>query len=341
MSPDLLVQTVKYKNYFLVISGIYGGRTLTVLDNQLNKVSEHDFSGIQMWDVEFHIDEENSKILISVITTETFPLESKKYQGFNTLWYELKEKSGAFDLELIDKWAKSDIKGIKSRTHNGERTWVALRELNYISQTGNKGKNSFIGIAQYTNLEVPKFEYSISNQHSHLSKNFDIELRNKNIFISGIGSISNDTPTILRISKDRKNMEFIELDIPLKKLHNFHDTVIKKIGKELFAYFWITSSEYCKKYTFELYSVNLQESLSDSTFLKAIESNYVHSFAWSSGRVAYKTDKGSTPCKIGKIDETGKIIKLEELEVSHPKLLTDSGDLIATTDDRKKLIKIK
>ena len=341
MSPDLLVETVKYKNYFLVISGIYGGRTLTVLDNQLNKISEHDFSGIQMWDEEFHIDEESSKILISVITTETFPLESKKYQGFNTLWYELKEKSGAFDVELIDKWEKSDIKGIKSRIHNGERTWIALRELNYISQTGNKGKNSFIGIAQNINLEVPKFQYSVSNQHSQLSQNFDIELSDKDIFISGIGSISNDTPTILRIAKNRKNMEFIELDIPLKKLHNFHDTVIKKIGEELFAYFWITSSEYCKKHTFELYSVNLREPLSDSIFLKAIESDYVHSFAWSSSGVAYKTDKGSTPCRIGKIDETGKIIELEELEISHPKLLTESGELIGTTDDRNQLIKIK
>ena len=86
MSPDLLVETVKYKNYFLVISGIYGGRILTVLDNQLNKVSEHDFSGIQMWDEEFHIDEESSKILISVTTTETFPLENKKYQGFPLSW---------------------------------------------------------------------------------------------------------------------------------------------------------------------------------------------------------------------------------------------------------------
>jgi len=341
MSPDLLVETVKYKNYFLVISGIYGGRTLTVLDNQLNKISEHDFSGIQMWDEEFHIDEENSKILISVITTETFPLESKTYQGYNTLWYELKEKSGAFDLELIDKWKKSDIKGIKSKIHNGERTWVALRELNYISQTGNKGKNSFIGIAQNTNLEVPNFEYSVSNQHSHLSQNFDIELSDKDIFISGIGSVANNTPTIFRIAKNRKNLEFIELDIPIKKLHNFHDTVIKKVGKELFAYFWITSSEYCKKYTFELYSVSLKESLLSSTFLKAIESDYVHSFAWSSNGVAYKKDKGSTPCRVGKIDENGKIIELEELKISHPKLLTESGELIGTTDNRNQLIKIK
>jgi len=109
MSPNLLVQTVKYKNYFLVISGIYGGRKLTVLDNQLNEISEYDFSGIQMWGEEFHIDEENSKILISVITTETFILESYKYQGYNTLWYELNENSDGFKLELVDKWNKSDI----------------------------------------------------------------------------------------------------------------------------------------------------------------------------------------------------------------------------------------
>lgn len=336
MSPDLLVKTVKYKKYFLVISGIYDGRKLTVFDNQLNKINELDFDGIQMWAEEFHIDEEKSKILISVITTETFPLESKKYQG-----YELKEISGDFALVLVDKWEKSDIKGIKSKVHNGERTWVALRELNYISQTGNKGKNSFIGVAKSTNFEVPNFEYSVSNQHSHLSQNFDIELTEKNIFVSGIGSIANDTATILRLSRNRKNMEFIELDIPLKKLHNFHDSVIKKIGNQLLAYFWITSSEYCKKYTFELYSVNLKESLSDCTFLQAIKSDYVHSFAWSSNGVAYKIGKGSTPCRLGNISESGEIIEFEELEIVHPQLLTESGELIGTTEDRRQLIKIK
>ncbi|WNB18686.1 hypothetical protein [Marivirga arenosa] len=341
MSPDLLVDTVKYKNYFLVISGIYGGRTLTVLDNQLQEISEHDFTGIQMWDEEFHIDEENSKILISVITTETFPLESKKYQGFNTLWYELKEKSGTFKLELIDKWEKSDIKGIKSKIHNGERTWVALRELNYISQTGNKGKNSFIGIAQSSQLEIPTFEYSVSNQHSHLSQNFDIELTDKDIFISGIGSIAKDTPTILRIARNRKNMEFIELDIPLKKLHNFNDTVIKKINNQLFAYFWTTSSEYCKKYVFEIFTVRVMKSLDESTFEKAIDSDYVHTFTWSKNGVAYKTDKGSTPCRLGRIDTSGKIVQTEELETSHPELLTETGELIVAADDRKQLLKIK
>lgn len=341
MSPDLLVDTIKYKNYFLVISGIYGGRTLSVLDEQLNKISEHEFSGIQMWEEEFHIDEENSKVLISVTTTETFPLESKKYQGYNTLWYELKETSQGFNLELIDKWEKSDIKAIKSKVHNGERTWVALRELNYISPTGNKGRSSLIGVAQNNQLDVPKFEFSASNQHSHLSQNLDIELTDNNIFVSGIGSIANDTPTILRIARDRKNMEFIELDIPLKKLHNFHDTVIKKINNQLFAYFWTTSSEYCKKYVFEIYTVRIMKCLAESTYEKAIDSDYVHTFAWSKTGVAYKTEKGSTPCRLGKIDNNGKIVQTEELETSHPELLTETDELIVASDDRKQLLKIK
>ena len=341
MSPNLLVQTVKYKNYFLVISGIYGGRKLTVLDNQLNEISEYDFSGIQMWGEEFHIDEENSKILISVITTETFILESYKYQGYNTLWYELNENSDGFKLELVDKWNKSDIKAIKSKVQNGVRTWVALREFNFVSQTRNKEKKSLIGIAENNKLEIPKFVFSESNQYSYLSQNFDIELTDKEIYISGIGSLANDTPTILRIVRNQKNMEFIELDIPLKKNHNFHNTVFRRINNRLIAYFWTTSNEYCKKYTFEVYSVMVNEPLSDSTYKKAIKSDYVHSFAWSNKAVVYKTNKGSTVCRLGKIGKNGEIIELAKLEIVHPQLLTECGELIATNDDRKQLMKIK
>ncbi|MCB0669138.1 MAG: hypothetical protein KDC80_25115 [Saprospiraceae bacterium] len=294
-----------------------------------------------MWGEEFHIDEGSSKILISVITSETFPIESKTYQGYNTLWYELKETNQGFNMELIDKWNKSDIKAIRSKVHNGERIWVALRELNYISSSGNKGRSSFIGVAKNNQLEIPQFEFSNSNQHSHLSQNFDIELTDKEIFISGIGSVVNDTPTILRIAKDRKSMEFIELDIPLMKLHNFHDTVIKKIDNQFFAYFWTTSSEYCKKYTFEIFAVRLKQSLANSTYEKAFESDYIHSFTWSNNAVAFKTNTGKTPCRLGKIDIHGRIVQTEELEISDPKLLTNEGEVIVLSDDRKQLLKIK
>lgn len=338
MTPDLLANITTYKDYFLVISGAYGNRVLSILDRELKIVSEHYFTGIQMWEEDFHIDEKNSRILISVTITETFPLESKRYQGFNTLWYELDETSKGFQLKQIDKWEKSDIRSVKSKVFQGKRIWVCMRDLNFISQTGNKGQNEIIGIAQTSTLEIPKFEYSASIQHSYLSHNFDFEVTSTDILISGIGNYSNDAPTLIRINRSKKNMEFIELDIPLKKLHNFHATVLKKVNNQIFAYYWTTSSEYCKKYVFEIYSVKIKDKLYDSSFVKALDSDYAHSFNWNNnGKVAYRTDKGETPCLLGEIGDDGQIIKLKEFECAVPILINDSDIILGLIDERKKM----
>lgn len=342
MKPDLLANITTYKDYFLVISGAYGNRILSILDRELRIVSEHDFTGIQMWAEDFHIDETNSRILISVTITETFPLESKKYQGFNTLWYELTETSKGFQLQKIGKWEKSDIRSIKSKLFQGERIWVCMRDINFIKETGNKGRNEIIGIAQTSNLEIPKFDYSAIIQDSYLSHNFDFEITSTDILFSGIGNISNDTPTLIKINRSTKYINFLELDIPLKKLHNFHDTVIKKVNNQMFAFYWITSSEYCKKYVFEIYSAKISDEISDSTFVKALDSYYAHSFQWNNkGKVIYRTDKGETPCILGEIGDNGQIIKLNEFEIADPILINDSDLILGLINERKNMKIIK
>lgn len=338
MKPDLLANITAYKDYFLVISGAYGNRVLTILDGDLRIVSEHDFTGIQMWGQDFHIDDVNSRILISVTTTERFQIDSKRYQGFNTLWYELTETSKGFQLQQIDTWQKSDIKCIKSKVFNGERIWTCIQDENFINEAGNKGRNEIIGIAQTSNLEIPRFDYSSSIQDSYLSQNFDFEVTSNDILISSIGNISNDTPTLIRINRLTKNLDFVELDIPLKKLHNFHDTVIKNVNNHMFAYFWITSSEYCKKYVFEIYTTKINDKLSDSSFVKALNSDYAHSFNWNNnGKVAYRTGKGETPCLFGEINENGQILELKKFENAVPILINDSDIILGLIDERKRM----
>ena len=337
MTPSLFVDMTSYKDYFLLISGAYGNRVLTVLDRELGIVSEHEFSGIEMWEEEFHIDEAASKVLISVTTSETFPIESKTYQGFHTLWYELNETVDGFQLNQIDQWERSDIKQIKSKPDGDERVWVCLRDLSALNQLGNRMPRTSFGIARTSGLEVPEFEYAQSNEHNYLSQNFDFEVTPSDILLSGIGTISHDVPTLLRISRDRKNMEFFEVDLPLKKLHNFRDTVIKRADDRLYAYFWITSDEYCKKYRFEIYAVDINERLSKSTFTKALEADFAHPFRWNnSGKVAFKVGMGESPCLLGRIGDKGVITDIEELEVARPVHLSDSDEVVALLDNGNK-----
>lgn len=342
MTPYLLANISTFKDYYLVISGTYHNRILSILDKSLQIISEHEFIGVQMWGEDFHVDETNSKVLISVTTTETFPLESKSYQGFHTLWYELKEELNGFQFYQIDKWEKSDIRRIKSKVVDGQRIWLCFRDLNYINQTGKTGQQTVIGRATTSELIIPKFDYTAGFKHIYLSHNFDFEVSSSDILIAGISSLSNDIPTIIRINKNKKNVEFIELDIPLKKLHNFQDTRLVKKGNQMFAFFWITSSEYCKKYVFEIYSVKINNILSESIFNKALDSDYVHSFQWNKKcKVAFKIGTGETPCLLGEINELGEIIIVKEFETVAPVLLTDNDIIIATYDERKKMKTIK
>ncbi len=337
MTPSLLVDITSYKDYFLVISGARANRVLTVLDKELRFIFEEEFAGVDMWEAGFHIDETASQVLITVTTSETFPLESTIYQGFNTLWYKLSETADGFRLDQIDQWERSDIKFIKSKPDGDERIWVCLRDLNAINQLGNKGKRTSFGIAKTSGLEIPEFKYVQSNEHNYLSQSFDFEVTASDILLSGIGRISHDVPTLVRISRNRKNMEFYEVGLPLKKLHNFRDTVIKRVDDRLYAYFWITSDEYCKKYRFEIYAVEINERLSQSTFIKALDADFAHPFHWNeSGKVAFTIGQGESPCLVGRIGDKGAITDIEELQVARPVLITDSDEVVALIDNGNK-----
>ena len=89
ISADLISHIIRFKNHYLFINGIYGGKTLSITNRELKITQEFEFEKIQMWGADFHLDEENNTCLISVVTTETYPLESRTYQGFSTHWYRL------------------------------------------------------------------------------------------------------------------------------------------------------------------------------------------------------------------------------------------------------------
>jgi hypothetical protein len=337
MTPSLLASITSYKDYFLVISGTYGDRVLTVLDRELGIVSELDFSGVQMWEEAFHIDEAASKVLISVTTSDTFPIESKTYQGFHTLWYELNETADGFQLDQIDQWERSDIKYIKSKPDGDERVWVCLRDLSALNQLGNWLPRTSIGIAYTTGLEVPEFKYAQSNEHNYLSQSFDFEVTASDILLSGIGRVSHDVPTLVRISRNRKNMEFLQVDLPLRKNHEFRDTVFKRVNGQLFAYFWIVATGSCKKYRFEIYAIEINDRLSQSTFIKALDADFAHPFRWNnSGKVAFNVGMGKSPCLVGRIGDKGVITDIEELEVARPVHISDSDEIVALLDDGDK-----
>ena len=341
MTTDLLTSIVGFKNYFLVVSGSSGQQTLTILDERLHQISEHEFSGIDIWTVDFHVDEGNSKVLLSVVTTETIKENKRRYQGYNTLWFELKESSAEFELTLLETWEKSNIKAFKSKWYSDRRVWISLRESTTFNSNGGKERVEHIGLASHKILGIPRFEYADDLQHTYLSHHMDFEINDDDIFISSIGTLSANVPTIIKINQSQQSIAFIKVDIPIKKRHQLHQTVLKRIDNELVAYFWITSSEYAKKYVFEIYAVKVDRNLPKSTFIKVLDSEYCHSFTWSDRKVVYKTGEGSTPCKLGLISSNGKIIQIGEFEQSHPLLLTDSDLLIALSDDRKKLITIE
>ena len=337
MTPSLFVDMTSYKDYFLLVSGTYGDRVLTVLDRELGIVSEHEFSGIEMWGEEFHLDEAATKVLISVTTTDTFPLESNTYQGFHTLWYELNETADGFQLNQIDQWERSDIKYIKSKPDGDERVWVCLRDLSTLNHLGNRMPRTSIGIAYTTGLEVPEFEYTQSNEHNYLSQSFDFEVTPSDILLSGIGTIAHDVPTLVRISRNRKNMEFLEVDLPLRRNHEFRDTVIKRVSGQLFAYFWIIATGSSKKYRFEIYAIEINDRLSQSTFIKALDADYAHPFHWNnSGKVAFRIGQGESPCLLGRIGDKGVITDIEELEVARPVHISDSDEVVALLDNGNK-----
>lgn len=339
MKIDLISDSIKHNEYFVIMHGTYSGKKLSVLNNDLNLITEFPFEGIEVWDSNFHTLKTDSNILISITATGTYPLESKKYQGYSTLWFRLNLSDSNFSLDKIDEWDRSDIRAIKSKNIDGQLYWIGLRDLNFINQRGNIGRRTLIGFTETDKLEIPEFNFTEVMQHSHLYHDFDFTVHNKEITLSAIAEITNSVPTILRFSKDFKNQSFTKLEIPLRKLHNFLSTKIVSKEDKLLGYFWTSSSEQCKKYFFELYVAEINLDLKNSIVQKAIDEEYVHSFKWNNSIVAYKVGDQSAPCKLGAISENGIIKEFLEIENSNPILLSNNNELISAELGTNQLVK--
>ena len=64
MDTNLILHIDQFQNHYLIISGIYSNKTLSILDRNLNQVKEFEFKNIQLWGADFH-HIESTKILIS------------------------------------------------------------------------------------------------------------------------------------------------------------------------------------------------------------------------------------------------------------------------------------
>jgi hypothetical protein len=339
MSPDLISNVTKYKDNYLIISGVYGDKTLSILDKELNTLSEHKFEGISMWGADFHIDENNLKILISVITTDTFPIETINYQGFNTLWYEVVDCKEGFRLTLIETLGKSNITRVQSKFIDGKRYWVALRQMHFITHTGVKTYRSILNFAISENLEaIPKFgnPYGLNRA---IDSNFDFTYIDNNYYLSIIGKHGGDVPTILRINRINRYIEYIELDIPLKKLHDFESTKLLNIEGKLYSYFWINSQERSKTYKFEMYKVDInRNSLMQCSFKRIIDSNFVHEVVWSDyNRVSYKKVYNENKKYIAEATNTGELTEIAFYEGWFPIFFADNNNIICLNEKRDKL----
>jgi hypothetical protein len=339
METNLISHIAKYKDYYLFISGIYSDKTLSVLDKELNILSEHKFDGITMWGADFHIDEDRTKILISVVTTDVFPIENSTYQGFNTLWYEVVGCGHDSKLLLKETLEKSNITRIQSKLIDGIRYWVALRQMHFITHTGVKTYRSILNFAISDDLlAIPKFG-DAHGLNRAVDSNFDFTFVDNNYYLSLIGKHGGEVPTILRINRIYRYIEYIELNIPLKKLHDFESTKLLNIDGKLYCYFWINSQERCKTYKFEMYKVDIdRNSLFQCSFKRIIDSNFVHEITWNeNNRVGYKKVFNENKKYIAEVSSEGELNEISFFESWFPIFFGDHGNIICINEKRDKL----
>lgn len=337
ISTDLISHIIKFKNYYLFISGIYGGKTLSITNRELEIVQEFKFEKIEMWGVEFHLDEENNSCLISVITSETYPIESRTYQGYSTHWYRLVLKYNQFEFELVDKWGKSDLRTIKSYLKNGIRHWIGLRQLNYIYQSGGVGDRTVICYENSkVSIKVPELKKAIFTSKS-IDPSFDFISFDNEILITGI--CRGDRATILKLTDSGNTVQINELDVPLKKLHHYDGSKIIQRGQKVFAYFWTTSHEASKKYQFEMYrTFDLVENCLNKNLKKVVESDFVHSIGWCENDfVSYKKIWQESKKYIAQINDDGDFYNEKVLQGWLPIAFGYEGDLICIQIDGKEL----
>ncbi len=334
MTPDLISHIEQFNNHYLIISGYSGNYTLSILDKTLKIITEFSFDNVDIWNANFHIDE--NKVLISIATTETFKNEKNKYQGFNTLWYEVYFKKSILSknkivFQHIETWPQSDFTSIKSYCDKNVRYWIGLKQ----NKKKFKERRTFINLATTSDLkQLPKLNKSIL-VHNSTKHKFDFIVSEENLFIS----IISENCTLIKTNSKGENIQLQELNIPLKKLHEYADCRLVEIDTKIFSYFWTTSQEYSKKYQFELFGTeNLKENVYSDKISKLIDSDFVHSVTWNKPKiVGYKKVSEESKKYYSEINENGKLVNEKIIENVTPIHFGFDNDLICFSTDKKEL----
>ncbi|MBU2994919.1 hypothetical protein KO500_00640 [Cellulophaga baltica] len=334
MTLNLISHIEQFNNHYLIISGYSGNYTLSVLDKTLKIITEFSFDNVDIWNANFHIDE--NKVLISIATTETFKNENTKYQGFNTLWYEVYFKKSILSkqkiiFQHIETWTQSDFTSIKSYRDKNLRYWVGLKQ----NKKKFKERRTFMNFATTSDLkQLPQLNKPIL-VHNSAKHKFDFIVSEENLFIS----IISEKCTLIKTNSKGENIQLQELNIPLKKLHEYADCRLVEIENKVFSYFWTTSQEYSKKYQFELFGTeNLKDNFYSGKILKLIDSDFVHSVTWNKPEiVSYKKVFEESKKYYSEINENGKLINEKIIENVTPIHFGFDNDLICFSTDKKEL----
>ncbi len=343
MKIDLISHIEEFGNNYLAISGIYGGKTLSILNDSLDVVKEFEITGIELWGADFHISELQNKVLISIYSTHTTKLSNWKYQGFTTHWYELNRINDEFSFSKIKTWENSDIRRIKSVQAHNSCHWIAFRDLNYQHQKERTGKKTVINYeSNQLELDVPEFKSSLLITE-HLDHNFDFLIDKENIYLSTISFGAPDKCGLIKIDQKNESTLIQYFDVPLRKLHHYQSNRIVKIDEKIFAYFWTTSHESSKKYQFEIHqTVNLNQSTISKSTSRLVDSDFTYGIIWNKPLIiSYRKDKDSQVKYIGKLNSQGQIEKEKGIENWFPIYIGFNNDLICVNKDRKEIKLIK
>ncbi len=343
MDIHLISHIEEFKEHYLVISGIYSDKSLTILNRSLSIVQEFKIPEISVWGADFHISDSENKALISIYSTHTNQLTNWKYQSFNTHWFELRFRNNKFYFELIDSWEKSDIRRIKTIHTENSRHWIALRDLNYQHQKEAKGKNSIINYEHSSSeLKVPELKLSIFST-KFLDHNFDVLVENEEIYLSTISFGAPDKCGVIKLNLENDTTIIQYFDVPLRKLHHFLSNRIVKFEDQIFAYYWTTSHESSKKYQFEIYQTkNLNQPCISKSTERLVNSDFTYGIIWNKPNViSYRKEQDSNFKYIGVLNSAGKIEKEKSIENWFPIHIGFENDLICVSKDQKEIKLLK
>ena len=317
MDISLISGITNFCNHYLVISGISGSKTVSVLKPNLEVVDEFPIEGISVWGHDFHIQENTKTVLISIITTETVKDELFSYQGFSTHWYLLSLLDGAFKFEKQESWENVDILGIKSHAAKGDRNWIALAFSNVKGRDGNSQKYSHFRLGKGADdSSVPQInQFLLQSTRPQLKHVFDFLHDEDTTYLSFVEG-SDDRCGVIKINSATQKTTVQFLDVPLLKGHEYRSIRLVNLQNGTFAYIWTIANDSTRKFKFELYrSGNLEIERTNQITKRIVDSDRVVLTGWNPPFLAYtESGNNSDDCIIAKLDDDGEALQLKKIE---------------------------